>query len=356
MNGQMDALEKYLDTSRRLGKSEETIKSRKFLIRNFYKRCEGKDFMDMLSDSEAIMNFIEGTPPQELSETTKSLRYTVLKAFFKFLETEGVIGSNVFETKIPFRRKLKLLPSKIGSEKDVEKMLEIKGVLNKKGSHVIRQTPFLLHRDRMIMEVCYTCSLRRSEAISLLVSSLDHDLKALYVKGAKNRKNRLVPLGEKVFQKLLAYLQEMKDFFSAKKQVEFQLLPLFPSKAGTHLHPNHVTIITKEFKGLAKLKIDFTSHSFRKSSATHMLKAGAPIESVQVMLGHKRLSSSEVYTKVYPSNLIMFIRKYHPLEREKGMIMPRLETPEYKTQKLKIASKCKEGLPAGLALAPQVSH
>jgi site-specific recombinase XerC len=83
-------------------------------------------------------------------------------------------------------------------------------------------------------------------------------------------------------------------------------------------------------KGLvSKIRTKATSHSFRKSSATHMLKNGAPLVSVQALLGHKTPTTTEIYTKVYPKDIIQMHKGHHPRERQKNLRLEELRVPKW---------------------------
>jgi site-specific recombinase XerD len=95
--------------------------------------------------------------------------------------------------------------------------------------------------------------------------------------------------------------------------------PMFWNPNSTRIYPETVSKLVRRVRGKAGIRTKATSHSFRRSSATHMLRAGAPLSAVQDLLGHACMKSTEIYTKVYPKDLIKMHRAFHPREREKNL-------------------------------------
>ena len=170
----------------------------------------------------------------------------------------------------------------------------------------------LVLRDRVILELLYTCSLRRSELVNLDVDHFDVDNRLLKIVKSKNRAGRLVPVGEIACDLLTELLKNRTKG------------PIFLNDKHSRICCNFVTELVTEVRKSTKIRTKASSHSFRKSSATHMLREGAPLAAVQALLGHKSMTSTEVYTKVYPIDLIKMHRAFHPREREKNLNLPTL--------------------------------
>ncbi len=122
------------------------------------------------------------------------------------------------------------------------------------------------------------------------------------------------------------YIQELRPQSSTKAI-------FIDHRTGKRLSPHFVTMLAKRARDTSGIRTRASSHSFRKSSATHMLKNGAPLHSVQALLGHELISSSQVYTKVYPRDLIKMHRSSHPREKQKALKMPELTVPKLLTSR-----------------------
>lgn len=103
---------------------------------------------------------------------------------------------------------------------------------------------------------------------------------------------------------------------------------MFITRRNDRIGPEMISLIAKEARQKAKIRTKATPHSFRKSSATHVLKNGAPLISVQALLGHKKPTTTEAYTKVYPKDIIQMHKGHHPRERQKNLRLDPLKVPE----------------------------
>lgn len=282
-------IDKYLQHLTSVGRAKNTIRQAKSILWNF----EVESLLHPTQDE--ILDYI--SQKNRMPETLKH-RYNILFRFYRWLYENGRLLENPM-SKIVSPKLPKVFPQKVMTPGETMKVLET----SKKYSIM----------DQIILELLYTCSLRASEVASLNVEHYDSEHKILRIEKSKTRKGRLVPVGKIAAELLEKYLEDKEKG------------PMFLSRAGRRIVPNYVTEMTRAVRIESGIRTKATSHSFRKSSATHMLRKGAPLSAVQALLGHAHMSSTEVYTKIYPKDLVRMHRAYHPREREKGLDLPILK-------------------------------
>ena len=162
----------------------------------------------------------------------------------------------------------------------------------------------------------YSCSLRRSEIAALQLMDFDLEHRRITVKAStsKTKVGRIVPIGQRATELLAQYIGELRP-----KEVESS--HIFLNYKGHPISTQLISKLARRVRKTAQIRTKASSHSFRKSSATHMLRNGARLETVQALLGHVDISATQVYTKVYPQDIIKMHRAFHPRERQK---MPEL--------------------------------
>ena len=163
-------------------------------------------------------------------------------------------------------------------------------------------------RNRAILETFYATGLRRQELINLLVSNIDFDSGTLRVTSGKGRKDRCVPIGDWVLVLVQRYLQEVRPTLVASPEQA----RLFISQSGQPLSRQHVNRIVTLAVDAAKVGKTGSCHLLRHSMATHMLDHGADIRCIQEILGHERLNTTQIYTKVSIRKLKEVHRQTHP--------------------------------------------
>jgi integrase/recombinase XerC len=168
-------------------------------------------------------------------------------------------------------------------------------------------TPLSL-RDRAILETLYSCGLRIGELTALNVGSVDLQQRLVRVLG-KGRKERIVPIGGKAAEALDLYLSSRGPVADDSA--------LFVNQRGGRLTPRSIQRKLKEQLLSARLLIDATPHSLRHSFATHLLDSGADLRSIQELLGHASLSTTQKYTQVSVSQLMAVYDRAHPRSRKK---------------------------------------
>jgi len=232
---------------------------------------------------------------QEVSRATIRLHFAAFRTFFKFLvERHGWQHNPLKEVQLPkAERKLPL----VFSAKQVVELLEAPLKMERKGQAV----PWAAARDVAIMELFYSSGLRLSELASLNVSSIDPYSESVRVLG-KGRKERVVPVGSMALKAIQVYRQ----------QAGVHGGPLFINKSRKRLSTRMVLGMMKKYQQLTSIPISVSPHKLRHSFATHLLDAGADLRSVQSLLGHSSLSTTQIYTHVSLERLKKAYNEAHP--------------------------------------------
>lgn len=217
-----------------------------------------------------------------------------IKSFFRYLVMEEVITADPTELiespKIGFR-----LPEVLTVE-EIDSILAAIDLSKEEGQ-----------RNKAIIETLYSCGLRVSELIALKFSDLYFDEGFIRVIG-KGDKQRLVPISPKAIREIDLYLPERKNM-ETKKGFEDTL---FLSRRGTALSRIMIFHIVKEFAELAGIRKSISPHTFRHSFASHLLEGGANLRVIQAMLGHEKISTTEIYTHINNQYLREEILSHHP--------------------------------------------
>ncbi len=227
--------------------------------------------------------------------TSIARKLSALRTFFRFLVREGVVAVNPADM-VGTPRQEKYLPRVLSVD-------EAGVLIDRAEGEDVREL-----RDRAILETLYSCGLRVSELTGLNVEHLDLDNALVRVLG-KGRKERLVPVGRKARKALEKYL--------ALRPSRQLTDPLFLNHRGGRLTPRSIQRNLKEQLLRAGVLKDATPHSLRHSFATHLLDGGADLRSIQELLGHASLSTTQKYTQVSVDQLMAVYDKAHPRSRKK---------------------------------------
>lgn len=162
-------------------------------------------------------------------------------------------------------------------------------------------------RDKAIFELLYSCGLRISEAVELTLSDMDFTNGFIKVRG-KGNKERLVPIGREAVRLLKKYISDSRPVILGKRSSEY----VFISKKGSMLNRKSVWRLLKGYVDRTEIRKNITPHTLRHSFATHMLENGADLRSVQELLGHMDISTTQVYTHLARKELQKIHKKFHP--------------------------------------------
>ncbi|MFN4283234.1 MAG: site-specific tyrosine recombinase XerD [Alphaproteobacteria bacterium] len=251
--------------------------------------------------SEAdLRGYLAALSRAQVAPATAARRLSCLRQFYRFLYAEGVRADDP-SAKLDSPRKARALPKTL-SEEDVDALLRAAGT--GEGPEVLRRAALL--------ETLYASGLRVSELVGLPRAALRDDADMILVRG-KGGKERLVPLGDAARAALAAYLDARGYFLADGEESPW----LFPSRADSgHLTRQRFGQILKEIAidaGLPPAKV--SPHVLRHAFASHLLARGADLRSVQQMLGHADISTTQIYTHVLEERLRALVRDHHPLAR-----------------------------------------
>ncbi len=257
-----------------------------------------EDLVDLKRvDRLAVRAFMSHLYETGCSGRTMNRKKASLSSFFKFLVREGYLTSNVVQS-IPAPTMEERLPSFLS----VDEMFRL---LEKPDGE-----SFLMVRDRAILEMFYTTGMRISELVSINMDHIRLDQRLVKVMG-KGKKERLLPLGKRVLDTLDRYLPLRRKFLEQKKLTD-KTGQVFVNFRGAGLTTRGVRkILEKHLKG-TPLFGTISPHSIRHSFATHMLEAGADLRTIQEMLGHSSLSTTQKYTHLTVDKLMETYDKAHP--------------------------------------------
>jgi site-specific recombinase XerD len=164
-------------------------------------------------------------------------------------------------------------------------------------------------RDRALMEVMYSSGIRLDELIRLEVYHADIKEKVLYIRKAKGRKQRVVPLGKAAGRYLKQYLGKVRPHYA---RMNPKTRTLFLNTSGLALSPSSIRQIIRKHRIAAGIKKPVSPHTLRRTCATHLMQNGADIRYIQKLLGHKYLKTTQDYTKVMPVEVKTTHNKTHP--------------------------------------------
>ena len=281
--------------------SPYTIKNYRHEIRQFldFLKEQGIDSWDGV-DRYVLRRYLAWLQAEGYVKASIARRISEMRSFCRYLVREDILDTNPIRTisspKIPKR-----LPNYLAPH-EVEALLAAPDATVPQGQ-----------RDRAIMEVLYASGLRVSEVVSLNLSNLDLRHGELRVWG-KGGKERLALLGQPACRALTRYIQDGRSKLIKENRATNAL---FLNRWGTRLSTRSVSNVLDKYAKLAGLGRRVTPHVMRHTFATHLLDGGADLRTVQELLGHASLSSTQIYTHVSQARAKEVYRKAHPRARER---------------------------------------
>ena len=294
----------YLKDLKVLGRSYYTVRGAKYVLRRFVRflETENADHIedlnaDILAEYQQALYFTFTAKGKPLSLRTQAQTLAVIKGFTRFLKDNDYLIQDPGQT-IQLPKKPKRLPKVILSPAEVKKLLQAPDMRTNRG-----------YRNRIILEVLYDTAIRRAEIANIKL--VDLDLGAGYIRiCGKGDKDRVVPLSQRVCELVQNYILMVRSAFVKGRDPGYLIL----NRWGRKMDPNGIWAVVKRCVQLAGIKKNVTTHTFRHTCATHMLKNGAPARHLQEMLGHESLESTQIYTHVTINDLKQIHAKYHPSE------------------------------------------
>lgn len=237
-----------------------------------------------------------------LGYSTQRHRLTLIKGFFRWLTRSNVTLSNpASELEMP--RVERRLPKAILNEREMTKVLAQPDLTEPLGV-----------RDRAMMEVLYSTGVRRAELASLLLFDLDRERGTLTIRLGKNKTDRTVPIGDRAIQWVDRYLDEVRP----RHVVPPDAGVIFLTEQGEKISLSHITETMRQYIEAAEVGKHGAVHIFRHSMATALLEGGADIRAIQEMLGHRKLETTEIYTRVSIKHLKAVHDVCHPTGKIAG--------------------------------------
>ena len=272
------------------GLSQNTVQSYKNDITSFAFWVDESINLPLVRISKIDINkYIAQLFKNGLKSSSVNRKISTIKSFFIFLlKKKHILVSPVDD--IEMIKQEKYLPISM-SEKEVELLLESPNL-----------DSFIGIRDRAMIEMLYATGMRVSELINLKITDIDHNRLVVKVMG-KGSKERLIPYGEVASDYLNVYLKNRKEINSNE---------IFLSNRGKKITRSAFWNRIKLYLKKENLKESISPHTLRHAFATHLLNRGADLRSVQILLGHSDLSTTQIYTHIAKQRLGEILKKHHP--------------------------------------------
>jgi integrase/recombinase XerC len=265
-------------------------------------RGTGPDWPSLRRDD--FRDYLRFLGRNQLSRAAIQLRFSAFRSFYKFLIRNGVADVSPIKN-LALPKPQKRLPLFLTVEQLLD-LLEAPGVELRRAAEKDGLDASIYFRDAAILEVIYSCGLRVSELCRLCAADIDWSEQVVRVRG-KGRKERLVPIGAPALAAIRAYWKFRTD----PAQNDRAVFSARPNKT-TPLTPRTVQLRLKKYLRSAGLDPNMTPHKLRHSFATHLLDAGADLRSVQELLGHAHLVTTQVYTHITTERLKRAYDQAHP--------------------------------------------
>jgi integrase/recombinase XerD len=291
----IDLFKRYLKLERNASKN--TLISYAFdlmKLKNYVESFESQIEPENITE-EIVRNFIYEFSNQDFSERSQARLISSLKHFFTFLILDKYREDNPTE-RLELPKLSMYLPDTL-SEEEINNLISSIDLSHPQG-----------HRNKAILEVLYGTGVRVSELINIKLSEIFHQENLLLITG-KGNKQRFVPIADYTLECISYYMDyERKSLNIPTKNKDY----LFLNRRGNPLTRNMIFIIIKELGLIIELNKKISPHTFRHSYATHLLQNGADIRSIQLLLGHESIATTEIYTHINNQQLKDTILKYHP--------------------------------------------
>jgi integrase/recombinase XerC len=249
-------------------------------------------------DHITIREWLSTLHSAQKKKASMARKLAALRTFFQFLVREGVIELNPAKL-VSTPRLEKKLPQHLSIEEAI-KFIETPDTETDLGK-----------RDRAMLELMYATGVRVSELTKMDLSDVDFKNKLIRVTG-KRRKERIVPFGDPASEALNVYLGTRDRFLNKAAVSEREPEAVFLNYQGTRITTRSVGRMVEKYIRICAGMHDISPHALRHSFATHLLDSGADLRDIQELLGHARLSSTQIYTHISMEKLIKVYDKAHP--------------------------------------------
>ena len=271
------------------GLSNNTAKAYEADISSFFQWLDNEDLKYKNLQEDHINQYISFLFQRKMRSSSVNRKISSIKSFYIFLVKRNFLKNSPLNDLVTPKQE-KYLPESM-SEAEVDKLLNSPDVSNK-----------IENRDKAMIEMLYATGMRISELVNLKIT--DVDMKRCVVKVfGKGSKERLVPFGETALDSLRSYLNEREQ--SSSKEI-------FLSNRGKKMTRVAFWQRVKVYLIRENLKNSISPHTLRHAFATHLLNRGADLRSVQLLLGHSDLSTTQIYTHIAKQRLSDVLKKHHP--------------------------------------------
>jgi integrase/recombinase XerD len=243
---------------------------------------------------DCVREYLDHLYGKGMSSRSVARHLVTLRNFFGFLQREGRVESDPTSS-LAMPRQWRTIPKHLSLE-DVERLLNAPDLSTPEGV-----------RDRAMLELIYASGTRVSELCSVGLSDINLEAGVILVSG-KGNKQRLIPAGESAIAAVRRYLQEARGCLTRSANPR----PLFVSNRGGAISRQVFWRTIRAYGIAAGIRQPITPHLMRHSFATHLLEGGADLRSVQAMLGHADISTTQIYTHVLRSRLRQTVDEHHP--------------------------------------------
>ncbi|QNQ80470.1 tyrosine recombinase XerC [Lactobacillus sp. PV034] len=269
-------------------------------VKNFFEKNGGFSGWDKIQTRDVEI-FLQNLASQKLSRTTQARKASSLRSFYRYLNKRNLVTNNPMVA-ITVRIGEKKLPQFFYAN-------EIRNVLDSQLDH-----DELSLRNRALFELFYATGMRLSEISNLKLDQIDFDLKMILVHG-KGNKDRYVPFGSQANAALLAYLKDSRPNLLGQNQ---DLHYVFLNEQGNSLTGRGIEYIMKKVFAKAGIGSNVHPHMLRHTFATEILNNGADLRSVQELLGHESISTTQIYTHVNMQHLQRDYNKFFPRNKKEN--------------------------------------
>ncbi len=256
------------------------------------------------NDFRSYLSFLHN---KNLTNISIARKLSALKSFFIYLDNEKVV-SNAYIKSIRMKKLQQSLPRSLNIENSI-KSIDIAFSLGKK-----EWTKF---RNKAIISLIYGCGLRIDEALSLNINDIPKKYDSVIKVNGKGNKERIVPILDNVLENIFMYINKIPldiiETYKSKNNIKNNRnIPLFFGEKGERLSARVVQRLVEQIRNHLHLDNTLTPHAFRHSFATHLLKSGVNLRTIQELLGHSSLSATERYLKVDMNELEKTQSMFHP--------------------------------------------
>lgn len=245
------------------------------------------------TNKATVVAYLMNLQKKGRATSTISRNLASIRSFYQYITKSKIIETDP-TSELESPKVEKKLPQ-ILSTKEVELLLEQPKCTDLKG-----------YRDKAMLELLYATGIRVSELISLNIS--DINVEAGFIKCIKGSRERMIPIGSIAIAALQEYLIKSRNFLVQSENEK----ALFVNVNGKRLTRQGFWKIIKQYKNQAKINKDITPHTLRHSFAAHLLENGADLRSIQEMLGHSDISSTQIYAQIAKNKIKEIYKKTHP--------------------------------------------